>query len=74
MAKIRCRECDICHEQMGGWDFQFWIRKPKIKYGYPNFIMHQYDVCDNCFAALSVIITEERNKVKELRDKRDGDC
>ena len=74
MAKIRYMECDICHEQMGGWDLQFRIRRPKIKYGYPDFKMHRYDVCDDCFAALSVIITEERNKVKELRDKHDGDC
>lgn len=74
MAKIRCRVCDICHEQMGGRDFQFWIRRPKVKYGYPSIVMNRYDVCDACFAALSVIIIEERNKVKELRDKRDGDC
>jgi hypothetical protein len=54
--KINCRECDICGEQMGGRDFQYWIRVPKVRGGYPALGMRRVDVCDECFAKLAVLI------------------
>ena len=51
--KVRCRECDICGKRM---DFQFRIRKPKVLFGYPELGMNDYDVCDECFAELQVLI------------------
>ena len=53
--KINCRECDICGDQMGGRDFQYWIRVPKVKNGYPALGMRRVDVCDECFAKLAVL-------------------
>ena len=25
--KVNCRACDICGEELGGRDFQYWLRK-----------------------------------------------
>lgn len=65
--KIRCRRCDICGMEMDGRDFQFWV-KPKVKFGYPALGMKHYDVCNNCFAELQVLI-EEKIKRKESSEE-----
>ena len=67
MAKINCRQCDICGEQLDGRDPQFWLkipRKAKLYYGYPILGMMRYDVCDNCMAELMVEV-QMRSKGRE---------
>lgn len=54
--KINYRECDICRDKMGGRNFQYWIRIPKVKGGYPSLGMKRVDVCDECFEKLCVLI------------------
>lgn len=54
---MRCRECDICHEQMGGRDVQWWLmipRRAKAYYGCPSLGMKRYDVCDDCMCKILV--------------------
>ena len=58
-------KCDICGCRMDGCDFQFWVRKPKVKFGIPEIGMRRYDVCDDCFAELLVLIEEKRKKTDE---------
>lgn len=54
--KINCRECDICGVQMDKRDFQYWLRFPSVKKGAPLLGMERMDICDECFAKLSVLI------------------
>lgn len=55
--KVRCRQCDICGAQMGGYDCQFWVRpKFKVLWGAPSIGMNRMDICDECFAKLEVYI------------------
>lgn len=54
--KINCRTCDICGDQMGSRDFQYWLRKPLVKWGYPEIGMPRMDICDTCFAKVTVMI------------------
>lgn len=60
--KIKCRRCDICGTEMGGRDFQYWIKFPKVRFGYPDIGMNRVDVCSECFAALSVEIKQAKEK------------
>lgn len=54
--KVNCRRCDICVEEMGARDLQYWFRKPIIKWGVPVAGMSRLDICDKCFAKISVMI------------------
>lgn len=61
--RVNERVCDICGKHMGSMDLQFWIN-PKVKFGYPVLGMKCYDVCNQCFAEIQVIM-QERTKQKE---------
>lgn len=54
--KVNCRKCDICGDELGARDMQFWLRKPIIKWGVPEIGMQRMDICDLCFAKMSVMI------------------
>lgn len=61
-------ECDICGCHMDRYTFHFLINKPKVKFGCPYLGMKRYDVCDDCFAELSVLVEE---KIKHRGDSSD---
>ena len=54
--KIKCRRCDICEREMEKYDFQYWVRGPRITYGRPNMKMTRMDICDKCFTDLLIYI------------------
>lgn len=54
--KVNCRTCDICGEQLGGRDFQYWLRKPIIRWGAPAIGMPRMDICSDCFNKMAVMI------------------
>ena len=54
--KNNCWTCDICGEQMGGRDLQYWLRKPIIRGGAPSLGMPRMDICSDCFAKKEVMI------------------
>ena len=60
--KLKCYVCDICGKQMDGRDFQYWIRRPRIKCGYPNVEMDNFDLCSRCFRTLIYKIQEQIRK------------
>lgn len=57
--KINCRACDICGEQLGSRDFQYWLRKPIIKGGCPSLGMLRMDICSDCFNKMAVTIQHQ---------------
>lgn len=61
-------ECDICGCRMDDYVIRFRIRRPKVKFGYPELGMKRYDVCDECFAELSVLIEEKLRKKENSND------
>ena len=63
--KIKCRVCDICGRQMGGRDYQCWIRKPRVLIGFPSNEMENCDICYECFRELKRLII---NKTKKEND------
>lgn len=54
--KINCQACDICGDQMGSRDFQYWLRKPIIRGGALSLGMPRMDICSDCFAKIGVMI------------------
>lgn len=65
VARINCRVCDICGEQLGGRDAQFRLimpRRARMYYGYPDAGMYRYDFCDNCMVEMMVEIQMRRKK------------
>ena len=57
MAKLNCRQCDICGEFLGNRDAQYWLklpRKARLYYGYPEIGMYRYDVCEDCMDKIIV--------------------
>ena len=60
--KVKCRTCDICGKQMEDFSLQFRIRMPRVRFGFPDIGLKRYDVCDECFAELSVIILEKKKE------------
>ncbi len=54
--KINCRACDICGEEMGSRDLQYWLREPIIKGGCPSLGMPRMDICSGCFAKICVLV------------------
>ena len=57
--KVNCRACDICGEQLGGRDFQYWLRKPIIRWGAPSLGMPRMDICSGCFNKMAVMIQHQ---------------
>lgn len=57
--KINCRACDICGEQLGSRDFQYWLRKPIIRWGVPAVGMPRMDICSDCFNKMEVMIQNQ---------------
>ena len=53
--KVKCRRCDICGQEMGRWDCQFWVR-PKVLRGAPEIGMKRMDICNACFSMIEVFI------------------
>ena len=72
--KVNCRACDICGEQLGGRDFQYWLRKPIIRWGAPSLGMPRMDICSDCFNKMAVMIQyPEIFKLKwEEKDNEDS--
>jgi len=64
---------------MGSRDFQYWLRKPIIRLGAPSLDMPRMDICDTCFAKITVMIQHPeliRNfggDPDELAGKEDGE-
>lgn len=77
MAKINCRVCDICGEQLGSRDAQFWLKIPrraKLYYGCPELGMKREDICDDCMAELMVEIQmRKKNRRENDGNKADTD-
>ena len=67
--KINYRACDICDEQMGGRDFQYWLRKPIIRWGAPSLGMPRMDICSDCFAKMAVMIQHPEIFKLKLEEK-----
>ena len=72
MAKIRCRQCDICGVYLDDRDFQFWCifphkreKRPKIYMGAPALGMKRLDLCDNCGAELHVQVQQAVKKERK---------
>lgn len=57
--KINCRTCDICGDQMGSRDFQYWLRKPIIRWGAPSLGMPRMDICSDCFNKMAVMMQHQ---------------
>ena len=67
MAKINCRVCDICGDDLGRRDAQYWLKIPRrarLYYGCPGLGMIRQDVCDECMAKLIVEIQMRRMKAE----------
>ena len=67
MAKINCRECDICGERLGGRDAQYWLKIPRrarLYYGAPGSGMIRQDVCAECMDKVIVEIQMRRKKAE----------
>lgn len=67
MARINCRQCDICGEWLGERDAQYWLKIPRrarLYYGAPVLGMKRCDVCSECMAEMMVEI-QKRVKKKE---------
>ena len=54
--KVNSRVCDICGDQMSIWYPLYWLRKPIIRWGVPFLGMPRLDICDTCFAKISVMV------------------
>ena len=54
--KVNCRACDICGEELGGRDLQYWLRKPIIRWGAPSLGMPRMDIYSDCFSKMEVMI------------------
>ena len=73
MARINCRQCDVCGVYLDRRDAQFWLkipRKAKLYYGCPMLGMKRYDVCDNCMAEIMVEV-QMRSKAREHHGTND---
>ena len=57
--KINCRRCDICGIEIGGRDFMFKIRIPKVKFGYPELGLKRYDVCESCWTKMTIEVLKK---------------
>ena len=65
--KYKCRRCDICGCEMGKWDFQFWLKAPRLKAGRPDVSMKKYDICDLCGNELMLRVMEAVREMKAAK-------
>lgn len=54
--RIKGWRCDVCGTEMGFRTYQYWIRRPRIRRGYPGIEMEPYDICEDCFVKLLFIL------------------
>lgn len=71
--KVNCRACDICGEQLGFRDFQYWLRKPIIKWGAPSLGMPRMDICSGCFDKMAVMIQHQELFKQYWKEINNGD-
>lgn len=62
-------ECFVCKKYLGNMDFQYWLERPKIKFGVPSLGMRPFVICDDCWANMEVKVLHpelfERKKMKD---------
>ena len=66
--KVNCRMCDICGSFIGNHDMQYWLKKPRIKGGYPDLEMKRVDLCFDCYVEICNAI--RMKKIPEVRIDR----
>lgn len=64
--KVNCRICDICGTYLGSHDMQYWLKKPRVKSGFPDLEMKRVDLCFDCYCEL---VNEIKLKISNKKDK-----